>query len=34
MNSDETGATITSPQWGQRMGVAKARMAERFAQYS
>jgi hypothetical protein len=30
-NSDETGATIQSPQLGQRMGAEKARMAESFA---
>ena len=30
-NSDTKGATIQSPQWGQRTGEAKERIAERFA---
>ena len=34
MNSDAIGATISSSQWGQRTGVAKARMEESFVQYS
>ena len=34
INSDAIGATIRSPQLGQRAGVAKARIAESFARYS
>src|ERR1700756_1588398 len=31
-NSEDTGATIQSPHWGQRAGAAKARIAESFAE--
>jgi hypothetical protein len=31
-NSDDTGATIQSPQFGQRTSAAMAQMVERFAE--
>jgi hypothetical protein len=34
MNSEAIGATIRSPQLGQRAGVVNARIAESFARYS